>query len=138
MAAHRTKRRTLVSSWDYYEAFHRAADRGNYRKAFAVFKANPLLIHHLKLSEIPTHCRYMSVQVSKRDVYEFIEAVNEDLDNLGQMLKAAKKYDKQIRKEFRSYSRKQGIRNPNLRVIRHWQSSGSLAKHGRIDVTRLR
>ena len=58
-------------------------------------------MNHMTLIEIPLHCRFMSQQLGKHEIEEFIAATEEHLNNLRRMLKAAKRYEKSIREETR-------------------------------------
>ena len=69
----------LASTLKAYQAFHQAADRGNYQKAFTIFKAQPHLLNHMTILEISMHCRMMTSQLSRREALPFIEAVERRL-----------------------------------------------------------
>jgi len=55
----------------------------------------------MTFTEIPCHCAFMSQQLGKLEVEQFIAAAEEHLNNLRRMLKTATLYDKSIREETR-------------------------------------
>lgn len=99
MTSSKTAGPTEGSTFKAHEAFHQAADRGDYRKAFSVFKAQPHLMNHMTLVEISIHCRMMSEQLAQREVMQFISAVERKMVESVRLLEAAKLYDREVRKE---------------------------------------
>ncbi len=94
-----------ASTRSAYEVFRRAADGGDYRKAFEIFKAQPYLVNHMTLLEIPIHCASMSHQVGEDDVRKFIKTAAAHVGSAGRMLMAAREYDKIVREHARSAER---------------------------------
>lgn len=92
---------TTTSNPTAYEAFHRAADRGDYRKAFAVFKAQPHLMNHMTMLEISIHCRMMSSQLPRREALRFIEAVERRMLENVRLLEMARLFDREVRESKR-------------------------------------
>jgi hypothetical protein len=103
-----SKRRTGISANSMlaaYKTFHRHADAGNYREAFAVFKAQPHLMNHMTILEISIHCREMSSQLPKRQAIQFIEAVERRmLDNV-RLLEMARLFDREVRESWRKHGK---------------------------------
>jgi hypothetical protein len=97
MAPSKATGATAASTLTAYEAFHRAADRGDYRKAFAVFRAQPHLMNHMTLLEIPLHCRMMSDQLPRREAIQFIAAVERGMLENMRLLEMARLYDREVR-----------------------------------------
>jgi hypothetical protein len=93
----------LASTFTAYKAFHRAADRGDYRKAIAVFKAQPHLMNHMTLLEISVHCRMVSNQLARKDAMQFIEAVERRMLENVRLLEMARLYDNVVREEKRKH-----------------------------------
>jgi hypothetical protein len=105
MATPKRQPSELASTRRAYEVFRRAADGGNYRQAFEAFKAQPHLLNHMTLLEIPVHCASMSQQLGKDEVSEFIKTAAAHLGSAGRMLQAAREYDKIVREQARSAKR---------------------------------
>ena len=105
MATPKRQQCELASTRRAYEVFRRAADGGNYRKAFEAFKAQPYLVNHMTLLEIPIHCASMSHRLGKDEMSEFIKTAAAHLGSAGRMLMAARQYDKIVREQARSAKR---------------------------------
>jgi len=87
------------STLNAYQLFHRSADRGDYRKAFTILKAQPHLVDHMTLSEIWVLSRMMTGSLGKREARQFIESIESRMRETVQVLKFARLYYKELRKE---------------------------------------
>lgn len=52
--------------------FQRDVNRGNYRRAFATFEAQPALVNHIPLQEIPRHCEELDRHLGERKAVRFL------------------------------------------------------------------
>jgi len=102
MTASKQKPLTLGSIQNYYKAFHRAADRGHFRKAFAILKAQPDLVVCMTLLEMPCHCAMMSHKLSKEEMSHLIRTLQKRLTAMQEMLRMAKLVDNDARKRRRT------------------------------------
>ena len=99
MRSSKTTAAAAGSTLAAYQDFHRVADRGDYRKAFAVFKAQPHLMNHMTLLEISVLCRMMSNRLPKREALEFINALEKRMIETVRVLEVARHYDRVLREE---------------------------------------
>src|SRR5258705_5162872 len=95
----------LASTLTAYKVLHKAADRGDYRKAIAVFKAQPHLMNHMTLLEISVHCRMVSNQLTRKEAMQFIEAVERRMMENVRLLEMARLYDDVVREEKRRHEK---------------------------------
>jgi hypothetical protein len=103
MAPAKNRRKAPASTFKAYKAFHQAADRGDYRNAIAVFKAQPHLMNHMTLLEIAVHCRMVSNQLARKEAMQFIEAVERRMLENVRLLEMARLYDDVVRDEKREH-----------------------------------
>ena len=96
MTSSKTTDAPAGSSLKAYEDFHQVADRGDYRKAITIFKAQPHLMNHMTLLEISVHCRLVSDQLAKREVLLFIESVERRMLQTVRVLELARLYDREV------------------------------------------
>jgi hypothetical protein len=112
------------STLNAYQLFHQAADRGNYRKAFTILKAQPHLVDHMTLSEIWVLSRMMTGSLGKREARHFIESIECRMRETVRVLKFARRYYKELRKE-RQHEIDHGfhlqkLRDPSQKARRRW------------------
>lgn len=101
MTAQQRKALSSGSTLDHYRAFHRAADGGDFRKAFAILKAQPHLVTHMTLLEMPCHCAIMSHKLSEAQMRWLIQTFQNHLKSMQRMLRMARQYDRVAREHKR-------------------------------------